>query len=86
MAKSYKKKHEEEVIVTEDEAISKKELYDLEKKKKLELKEKAQKSKNKGLKVKNSNKEKLGARIFAIVMLVLMIGSVIVSALATVFR
>ena len=82
MAKSYKRKKEQEEIVIESDTLSKKEQYDLEKKKRLALKEKGNKKKN----VKaNSNKVKktnLGARIFAIFMLILMIGSVVISALA----
>lgn len=87
MAKSYKKKHEEEIIVNED-TISKKEQYDLEKKKRIDLKKKEQKKKNKsskgksGLKTKKTN---LVGKIFAIFMLLLMVGSVVVSILAPVF-
>ena len=86
MAKGYKKKHEEEVIVLESDEISKKEQYDLEKKKRLEAREKKMKkmaSKNKH--VNSGNKPGLGAKIFAIFMLVLMIGSVLVSVLTPVF-
>lgn len=83
MAKSYKKKNVQEEIVVDSDNISKKEQYDLEKKKRLALKEKEQKKK-KSVK-SNSNKTKktnLGNRIFAIFMLILMVGSVIVSTLA----
>ena len=75
MAKSYKKKHEEEIIVNED-TITKKEQYDLEKKK-----NKSSKGKS-GLKTKKTN---LVGKIFAIFMLLLMVGSVVVSILAPVF-
>lgn len=87
MAKSYKKKHEEEIIVNED-TISKKEQYDLEKKKRIDLKKKEQKKKNKSSKGKASLKSKktnLVGKIFAIFMLLLMVGSVVVSILAPVF-
>lgn len=85
MAKSYKKKRiiEEEVTMENDE-ISKKEQYDLEKQKKVALKEKSQKKKEKSIKRKINNKVKgtnLVSKIFAIFMLILMIGSVIVSTL-----
>lgn len=77
MAKSYKKKHNQEEVVIETDTLSKKEQYDLEKKNK--LKEKETKKKKKSTKTKQTN---LGARIFAIFMLILMVSSVIVSALA----
>lgn len=86
MAKRYKKKHEEneiEEINDSDLNLSKKELYDLEKKRKNELKEKEknkiekQKSKQKKKKKKKTYKTNLAGRIFAIVMLILMVGSVI---------
>jgi hypothetical protein len=88
MAKSYKKKIEQEELVHENDNLSKKEQYDLEKKKKMNLKEKEQNKKNKVNK-KNGNHAKqtnLGARIFAVFMLVLMVGSVIISTLAYVIR
>ena len=77
MAKSYKKKHNQEEVVIETDNLSKKEQYDLEKKNK--LKEKETKKKKKSTKTKQTN---LGTRIFAIVMLILMIGSVIASVAA----
>lgn len=87
MAKSYKKKHEKEDVVVETGTLSKKEQYDLEKKKRMELKEKEQKKKNTKKKINNKTKQtNLGARIFAIFMLLLMVGSVIVSALAYVIQ
>ena len=83
MAKSYKQKHEEEVIVTDDAVVSKKEQYDLEKKKRMAIKEKkSKKNASKSKKLHKGNQSNLGARLFAIFMLVLMVGSVIVSALA----
>ena len=80
MAKSYKMKHEKkEDLVVETEGLSKKELYDLEKEKRLNKKELEQKKKNKKKKVNNKKTQtNLGARIFAIFMLILMIGSVVV--------
>lgn len=86
MAKSYKKKREIEEVV-ETEALSKKEQYDLEKEKRIKDKEKKDKKKNS--KKKRSTKKaptNLGAKIFAVLMLLLMIGSVIVSSLAPIFQ
>lgn len=81
MSKKYKKKHEKDVIedINEnDSGLSKKELYDLEKKKKNELKEKNKTKKtNKLKKKKKTYGTNLAGKIFAIVMLVLMVGSVI---------
>lgn len=80
MSKKYKIKHNKEEIeevVNEDE-LSKKELYDLNKKKKLREKEKlSKKNDSKKKKKKSTYKTNLLGRIFAIVMLILMIGSVI---------
>ena len=89
MAKSYKKKHEQEEVITESDTLSKKEQYDLEKQKKMEMKEKEQKKKKNTAKKKNSNNAKgtnMGARMFAIFMLVLMVSSVVVSILSYVVR
>ena len=85
MSKNYKKKNEKEEIVVDEVNLSKKELYDLEKQKKLALKEKEQRKKNKSSSKKKKATKKtyqtnLGARIFAIVMLILMIASIIASA------
>lgn len=85
MSKSYKKKQENEEVVLEENTLSKKELYDLEKKKKQALKVKALKNSKKKVSKKKSQTN-LGARTFAIFMLVLMVGSVVVSALAYVIR
>ena len=86
MSKSYKKqnKQKEEIVEVDKNTISKKELYDLEKKKKLEQKEKKNKKKDKKKKKKNRNtySTNLAGRIFAIVMLILMIGSVVASIAA----
>ena len=82
MAKSYKKKHEEKVIVTEEATISKKEQYDLEKMKRMKAKKKEQNKKTSKLKNFSKNNSNLGSKIFAIFMLILMVGSVVVSALA----
>lgn len=81
MSKAYKKKRVEEEITPEvEEVISKKELYDLNKSKKLAIKEKKQKKKsNNNKKKKKTYKTNLGARIFAIIMLILMIGSIVAS-------
>ncbi len=82
MSKKYKIKHKKEEEIEEvidEEELSKKELYDLNKQKKL-------KEKEKNIKKNKSNKKKkktstyqtnLAGRIFAIVMLILMLGSVI---------
>lgn len=89
MAKSYKKKHEQEEVITESDTLSKKEQYDLEKQKRLAIKEKEQKKKKNTSKKKTGNKvnsANIGARIFAIFMLVLMVGSVVVSVLSYVVR
>ena len=83
MSKKYRVKHDKKEVVEEvidESTLSKKELYDLNKEKKLKEKEKNTK------KIKNNNKKKkksstyktnLAGRIFAIIMLILMIGSVI---------
>ena len=85
MAKSYKKKRELEEVIETNEELSKKEIYDLEKKKKLEEKEKnIKKTKNKAK--KTSKKTNIAARIFAVFMLLLMVSSVIISALAYVLN
>ena len=85
MAKSYKKKRELEEVIETNEELSKKEIYDLEKKKKLEEKEKnIKKTKNKAK--KTSRKTNIAARIFAVFMLLLMVSSVIISALAYVLN
>ena len=80
MSKSYKKKiKKEDEVVVDENSLSKKELYDLNKMKKDNLKIKEEKNKNKK---KTRRKANLPTRIFAIAMLVLMIASVIVSAVA----
>lgn len=84
MSKSYKKNKEQLEVVQDETGLSKKELYDLEKKKKLEQKEKEEKKKN-NKKKKSSRKTystNLAGRIFAIIMLILMVGSVIASIAA----
>ena len=86
MSKSYKKKKEVEEEMIETSTISKKEQYELMKKKKEESKLKKDKKNSKKIKSKKKQKKtyqtNLGARIFAIVMLILMIGSVVVSVAA----
>ena len=80
MSKKYKVKHEDENSINEEENInnlSKKELYDLQKQEKLELREKENKKKKKKKSSKKTYKTNLFGRIFAIAMLILMIGSVI---------
>ena len=84
MSKSYKKKREQEEVVEEVlDGLSKKEQYDLEKKKRLDQKEKNSKKKKASVKKNKSSKKtyqtNLAGRIFAVVMLVLMIGSVVAS-------
>lgn len=84
MSKKYKKKNidvlDEEVVEDSEEVLSKKELYDLNKKKKDEEKKKNMKKK-KGNKKKKSDEHQINlmGRIFAIIMLILMIGSVVAS-------
>ena len=82
MSKSYKvKRKKEEENLIDESTLSKKELYDLNKKKKETQKVKNDKVKTK--KKKTSNKQNnLAARIFAVFMLFLMIASVLISALA----
>ena len=84
MSKKYKQKHDkikEEEFINNNPTLSKKELYDLEKEKKIAEKEKKrkkiEKKQNKSKKNKKTYKTNLAGRIFAIVMLILMIGSVI---------
>lgn len=71
--------NEEENNVEKKNSLSKKEIYDLNKKKKEESKQKKKKteSKQKKNKQKKTYTHNLGARIFAIIMLVLMIGSIV---------
>ena len=71
--------NEEENNVEKKNSLSKKEIYDLNKKKKEESKQKKTKteSKPKKNKKKKTYTHNLGARIFAIIMLVLMIGSIV---------
>ena len=80
MSKKYKVKHEEKNDINEEEIVnnlSKKELYDLQKQEKLKLREKASKKSKKNKSSKKTYKTNLAGRIFAIAMLILMIGSVI---------
>ncbi len=80
MSKKYKVKHEEKNDINEEEItnnLSKKELYDLQKQEKLKLREKASKKSKKNKSSKKTYKTNLAGRIFAIAMLILMIGSVI---------
>lgn len=79
MSKNYKVKHNKTKIdVTEDSALSKKELYDLKQKEKKEAKAKLNNKKSKKKKkAKKTYKTNLAGRIFAIIMLLLMVGSVI---------
>ena len=87
MSKNYKQKHtidnEGNTIEENNNGLSKKEIYDLKQKEKKAIKEKlAKKNKSKTKKVKKKSKNKtystnLAGRIFAIIMLLLMAGSVI---------
>lgn len=85
MSKNYKQKHtidnEENIIEENNNGLSKKEIYDLKQKEKKAMKEKiAKKNKTKKVKKKSKNKTystNLAGRIFAIIMLLLMAGSVI---------
>ena len=85
MSKKYKQKFDKKIEEDEDNVeettLSKKELYDLEQQKKRAQKEK-EKAKNDKKKDKNKKKKKtyktnLAGRIFAVLMLILMVGSVI---------
>lgn len=79
MSKKYKKKiakGEIEEINEEENTLTKKEQYDLNKKKKIEEKQKIQKKNAKKNKSKPQHKN-LGAKIFAIIMIILMLGSVV---------
>ncbi len=84
MSKNYKQKHDKNInedINIDNTSLSKKELYDLEQSKKREKREK-EKAKNDKKNSKNKKKKKtyktnLAGRIFAVVMLILMLGSVI---------
>ena len=84
MAKRYKirnKNIDEEIVEDiDDSGLSKKEIYDLNKKKKELSKNKDKNKTSKKNSKKNGNKTyqtNLAGRIFAIVMLILMVGSVI---------
>ena len=77
---STKKTEKKEVIATTN--LSKKELYDLNKKKKEESTKKKEKTEKKKKKQQKTYSHNLGARIFAIIMLILMIGSVMASIFA----
>ena len=81
MSKSYKKKHkavQEEIVEVDENTLSKKELYDLNKKKKELAKDKEKKKKNPSKKSgKKTYQTNVAGRIFAFVMLILMVGSVI---------
>ena len=78
MSKNYKVKHEKEITnEINDENMSKKELYDLKKKEKEALKQKNAPKKKKKKKQNKTYKTNTIGRIFAIIMLLLMIGSVI---------
>lgn len=81
MGKKYRIKHskkEDEEELFDESTLSKKELYDLNKEKKLKEIEKSKKKKdNKKKKKKSTYKTGLVGRVFAILMLILMLGSVI---------
>jgi lipopolysaccharide export LptBFGC system permease protein LptF len=83
MSKNYKKKHEDkkkDIIENNDNKLSKKELYDLKQQEKRKQKEKELKKikkKTKKKKDKKTYKTNLIGRIFAVLMLILMAGSII---------
>ncbi|MEE3343248.1 MAG: DUF2371 domain-containing protein [Bacilli bacterium] len=82
MSKKYKQKFEKKDIEEDNNSnLSKKELYDLEQKQKRERKEKEKNKKkkktDKSKKKKKTYSTNLAGKIFAIVMLILMVGSVI---------
>lgn len=77
MSRNYKRKKEIVEQIIDNDALSKKEQYDLAKKEKMNKKVVAKKKK-----VNKKKQTNLGARIFAIFMLLLMISSVIISSLA----
>lgn len=80
MSKNYKikRKENEEEKTKEENTLSKKELYDLKKKEKIaELNKKNKRKKIRKRKNKKTYQTNLLGRIFAIVMLILMIGSMI---------
>lgn len=75
MSKNYKIKHKQEnKIIENNKILSKKEEYDLNKQKKEQKKLKKNTKKKKKRKNYQTN---LGTRIFAIIMLLLMAGSII---------
>lgn len=79
MGKKYRIKHskkEDEEELFDESTLSKKELYDLNKEKKLKEIEKSKKKKD-NKKKKSTYKTGLVGRVFAILMLILMLGSVI---------
>ncbi len=82
MSKKYRKKIEKEEEISDNETeLSKKEQYDLMKRKKEEEKAKIRKKQEKKKKKKstNSHQTNLAGRIFAVIMIILMIGSVVAS-------
>ena len=82
-------KRKEEVVEENIEELTAKELYDKKKEEKLKEKEKKNKKTKKSSRkkiVKKINTTNLGARIFAVFMLVLMIASVIVSIATYLFQ
>lgn len=84
MSKNYKNKKETKPTIMTEEGLSKKEQYDLQKRQK-QAKKKKEQSKKSVSKKKKRHQTNLGTRIFAIIMLVLMIASVIAS-IATYIR
>lgn len=84
MSKNYKRKIQKDEQNEEVEIQNKKELYDLEKARKQEekekqLKKKKNKKKKSKKKIKKTYQTSLGGRIFAVIMLILMLGSVVAS-------
>ena len=78
MSKSYKKKIKQEDVTEENtKVLSKKEEYDLNKQKKEQAKKKKVSTKKKSKKI--HSKSNLGAKLFALFMLMLMLLSVVTS-------
>lgn len=87
MSKHYKiknKKANEEIeTIDEYEGLSKKEIYDLNKKKKENIKRKTSKDKKKAKKTSSKkHPTNILTKVFAIFMLILMVGSVVASIAA----
>ena len=85
MSKNYKVKQKVAPLIEEQEKLSKKEQYDLQKAQKMKMQEKEKKKVStikKKKKKKKTYQTNLAGRIFAVIMLILMVGSVIASIAA----